>query len=176
MKDSQRKRVDGLSEELSSEEEEVEIAGQPRDLLIPNTQTKPASGLRKRLQNATDSAASTKHQVRTADFAQSTCVSVVHVVASYFCCVPQQVHDDGSTTITTASPPDMKPGKASEESRPASDSDDMLWEEFLQGSDSASSVSSESGDEGLHSHNHTLPPPTVLSSDDDKTFSQVSFM
>lgn len=172
LKDSPRKHVDGLSEELSSEEEEVEL-GQPRDRLIPNNQTKRASGLRKRHQNATESAASTQHQVRSVDFAQLTCVSVVHVVSSYFL---QQVHNDGSTTITPGSPPDMKPGQASEESRPASDSDDMLWEEFLQGSDSASSVSSESGDEGLHRHNHTLTPPTVLSSDDDKAFSQVSVM
>lgn len=80
---------------------------------------------------------------------------------------PQQEHHDGATT-----PPEMNPTQPSEDSRPASDSDDMLWEEFLQGSDSASSASSESGDEGLHSHNHTLPPPTV-SSDEDKDFSQV---
>lgn len=82
---------------------------------------------------------------------------------------PQQEHHNDATT-----PPDAKPTEPSEDSRPASDSDDMLWEEFLQGSDSASSASSESGDEGLHGHNHTLPPPTVLSSDEDKDFSQVS--
>ncbi|KAB5536898.1 hypothetical protein PHYPO_G00112610 [Pangasianodon hypophthalmus] len=148
---SPRKRVDGPSEELSSEEEEVEVAGQPRDRLIPNQQTKPAPGLRKRLQNATESVATTKHQF-------------VHG--------PQQAHDDGVTMIATATPPEVKPAQPSEDSRPASDSDDMLWEEFLEGSDSASSASNDSGDEGLHPHNHTLPPPTVLSSDEDKAFSQ----
>lgn len=63
-----RKRADGLSEELSSDEEEAEVAGHPRDRLVPNHQTKPAPGLRKRLQNATESAAATKHQVRSTAF------------------------------------------------------------------------------------------------------------
>ncbi|XP_060766879.1 putative homeodomain transcription factor 1 isoform X2 [Neoarius graeffei] len=139
-RNSLRKSVNGLSEELSSEEEEVEVTAQPRDRLLPNQQTKPAPGLRKRLQNATETAATTKE------------------------------HHDGATT-----PPEMNPTQPSEDSRPASDSDDMLWEEFLQGSDSASSASSESGDEGLHSHNHTLPPPTVVSSDENKDFSQHQF-
>ncbi|XP_017305703.1 putative homeodomain transcription factor 1 isoform X1 [Ictalurus punctatus] len=146
---SQRKHVDGLSEELSSEEEEVEVAGQPRDRLLLNQHTTPAPGLRKRLQNAKESAATTKHQ---------------------------QKHDDGATVIATATPPEVKPAQPAEDSRPASDSDDMLWEEFLQASDSASSASNESRDEGLHNpHNHTLSPPTVLSSDDDKAFSQQQF-
>lgn len=86
----------------------------------------------------------------------------------------QPEHGDGATTISTATPSEVKPVQPSEDSRPASDSDDMLWEEFLQGSDSASSASNESGDEGLYSHDHALPPPTVLSSDEDKAFSQVS--
>lgn len=68
VQDSTRKRVDGLSEELSSEEEEVEVAGQSGDRLIPGQQTKPAPGLRKRLQSATKSATSTKHQVRSTEF------------------------------------------------------------------------------------------------------------
>lgn len=68
MQNSQRKHVDGLSEELSSEEEEVEVAGQLRDRLLLNQHTTPAPGLRKRLQNAKESAATTKHQVRSADF------------------------------------------------------------------------------------------------------------
>ncbi|KAK3512905.1 hypothetical protein QTP70_028987 [Hemibagrus guttatus] len=142
---SLRKCADGLSEELSSDEEE---AGHLRNRLVPNHQTKPAPGLRKRLQNATESAATTKHQ---------------------------QQHDEGATTIATATPPEVKPSQPSEDSRPASDSDDVLWEEFLQGSDSASSASSQSGDEGLHSHDHNLPPVIVFSSDEDKTFSQHQF-
>lgn len=57
--------MDGRSEEFSSEEEEVEVAGQPTDRLGPSQQTTLAPGLRKRLQNATKSAATTKHQVRS---------------------------------------------------------------------------------------------------------------
>ncbi|KAM9444373.1 putative homeodomain transcription factor 1 isoform 1-T3 [Clarias gariepinus] len=141
-RNSQRKSVDGRSEEFSSEEEEVEVAGQPTDRLGPSQQTTLAPRLRKRLQNATKSAATTKHQ---------------------------RAPDDG---IATATPQVVKQAQPSEDSRPASDSDDMLWEEFLQGSDTASSASSESGDEGLQSHNHTVPPPVVLSSDEDQAFSQ----
>ncbi|XP_027032153.1 putative homeodomain transcription factor 1 isoform X1 [Tachysurus fulvidraco] len=150
-RNSMRKSVDGLSEELSSDEEEAEVAGKLRDGLIPkqsSKQIKPAPGLRKRLQNATESSANTKHQ---------------------------QQHDEGATTIATATPPELKTAQNSEDSRPASDSDDVLWEEFLEGSDSASSVSSQSGDDGLHSVNLTLPPPKVLSSDEDKAFSQHQF-
>ncbi|XP_058229701.1 putative homeodomain transcription factor 1 isoform X2 [Hemibagrus wyckioides] len=146
-RNSLRKHADGLSEELSSDEEEAEVAGHPRDRLVPNHQTKPAPGLRKRLQNATESAAATKHQQ----------------------------YAEGATTVATATPPEVNPAQPSEDSRPVSDSDDVLWEEFLQGSDSASSASSQSGDEGLHSLDHTLPPTIVLSSDEDKAFSQHQF-
>lgn len=59
----------------------------------------------------------------------------------------------------------------SQDSRPASDSDDMLWEDLLQGPDSASSPSSDSEDEGPHCYKCTLPVPTVLSSDEG-AFSQ----
>ncbi|TSY83930.1 6-phosphofructo-2-kinase/fructose-2,6-bisphosphatase 2 [Bagarius yarrelli] len=142
-----KKDVDGLSEELSSEEEEAEEAIQPGDGLLSNQQFKPACGLRKRFQNGAESTAAAKHK---------------------------QHHDD-VTTITTATPPKATPAQPSEDSRPASDSDDMLWEEFLEGSDSASSVSSQSGDDGLQSHNHTLLPPAALSSDEDKALSQHQF-
>uniref|UniRef100_A0AAY4E8X3 PHTF1/2 N-terminal domain-containing protein n=1 Tax=Denticeps clupeoides TaxID=299321 RepID=A0AAY4E8X3_9TELE len=59
----------------------------------------------------------------------------------------------------------------SESSRPASDTDDMLWEELLQGPDSASSGSTDS-EEGSHAHSQPLLQPAVLTSDDE-TFPQV---
>lgn len=68
--------MNGLSEELSSEEEEAEVAGQPRDRPIPKQQTKPAPGLRKRPQNTTKSAAITKHQVRSTVVKMIVCVCV----------------------------------------------------------------------------------------------------
>uniref|UniRef100_A0A8B9RK06 Putative homeodomain transcription factor 1 n=1 Tax=Astyanax mexicanus TaxID=7994 RepID=A0A8B9RK06_ASTMX len=80
----------------------------------------------------------------------------------------KEADDSGTAAITAATPSEVEHLQPSEDSRPASDSDDMLWEELLQDPDSASSVSSDSGEEELHCHNHTLPPPTVLTSDDEE--------
>uniref|UniRef100_A0A674F2P3 Putative homeodomain transcription factor 1 n=1 Tax=Salmo trutta TaxID=8032 RepID=A0A674F2P3_SALTR len=52
-----------------------------------------------------------------------------------------------------------------EGSRPASDTDDTMWEDLLQGPDSASTGSSDS--EGRYCPGLTLPPSTTLSSDDE---------
>ncbi|KAI9549007.1 hypothetical protein NQZ68_003541 [Dissostichus eleginoides] len=52
-------------------------------------------------------------------------------------------------------------------SRPASDTDDTLWEELLQGPDSASTGSSDSEVNGRYNAGLTLPPTTTLSSDDE---------
>ncbi|MFT7814124.1 putative homeodomain transcription factor 1 isoform X5 [Arapaima gigas] len=49
--------------------------------------------------------------------------------------------------------------------RPASDTDDTLWEELLQGPDSASSRTSDS--EGETRQCHSLPLPTMLTSEDE---------
>lgn len=59
--------------------------------------------------------------------------------------------------------------RPSEGSRPASDTDDMLWEELLQDSDSASTGSSDIGQEEPYSQSHSLPVPTIaLTSDEDE--------
>lgn len=60
--------------------------------------------------------------------------------------------------------------RPSESSRPASDTDDTMWEELLQGPDSASSGSSDSDEETRPSH--VMPVPIVLTSEDD-SFQQV---
>lgn len=52
-------------------------------------------------------------------------------------------------------------------SHPASDTDDTLWEELLQGPDSASTASSDSEGNGMYSTGIALPQTTTLSSDDD---------
>uniref|UniRef100_A0A667WRM9 Putative homeodomain transcription factor 1 n=1 Tax=Myripristis murdjan TaxID=586833 RepID=A0A667WRM9_9TELE len=52
-------------------------------------------------------------------------------------------------------------------SRPASDTDDTMWEELLQGPDSASTGSTDSEGEGRYSAGVTLPQATTLSSDDE---------
>lgn len=51
-------------------------------------------------------------------------------------------------------------------SRPASDTDDAMWEELLQGPDSASSESSDSEGNGRYA-GMTLPQTTSLSTDDE---------
>ncbi|KAJ8360398.1 hypothetical protein SKAU_G00169230 [Synaphobranchus kaupii] len=55
--------------------------------------------------------------------------------------------------------------RPSECARPASDTDDTLWEELLQGPDSASTASSDS--EGGGPHCHGLAPPNTLTSEDE---------
>ena len=52
-------------------------------------------------------------------------------------------------------------------SRPASDTDDTLWEELLQGPDSASTASSDSEANGRYNAGMPLPQTTTLSSDDE---------
>lgn len=52
-------------------------------------------------------------------------------------------------------------------SRPASDTDDTLWEELLQGPDSASTGSSDSEANGRYNAGMALPQTTTLSSDDE---------
>lgn len=52
-------------------------------------------------------------------------------------------------------------------SRPASDTDDTLWEELLQGPDSASTASSDSEANGRYNTGMPLPQTTTLSSDDE---------
>lgn len=52
-------------------------------------------------------------------------------------------------------------------SRPASDTDDAMWEELLQGPDSASSESSDSEGNGRYAAGMTLPQTTSLSTDDE---------
>ncbi|XP_058486981.1 putative homeodomain transcription factor 1 [Solea solea] len=52
-------------------------------------------------------------------------------------------------------------------SRPASDTDDTLWEELLQGPDTASTGSSDSDGDGRFTSGLALPQTTTLSSDDD---------
>uniref|UniRef100_A0A4W5LHG1 Putative homeodomain transcription factor 1 n=1 Tax=Hucho hucho TaxID=62062 RepID=A0A4W5LHG1_9TELE len=54
-----------------------------------------------------------------------------------------------------------------ESSHPASDTDDTMWEELLQGPDTASTGSSDSEGDGRYGPGLTLPPSITLSSDDE---------
>uniref|UniRef100_A0A4W5LGH7 Putative homeodomain transcription factor 1 n=1 Tax=Hucho hucho TaxID=62062 RepID=A0A4W5LGH7_9TELE len=57
-----------------------------------------------------------------------------------------------------------------ESSHPASDTDDTMWEELLQGPDTASTGSSDSEGDGRYGPGLTLPPSITLSSDDENLF------
>lgn len=75
---------------------------------------------------------------------------------------------------TPAMSPEVELLRPSQGSRPASDTDDMLWEELLHDPDSVSTGSSDSGEEEHHSHSHSLPLPTItLTSDEDEALPQV---
>ncbi|XP_041944130.1 putative homeodomain transcription factor 1 isoform X1 [Alosa sapidissima] len=148
-----RKSKYGPSEEISSDEEEkegCEVAAhfhQPaRDRPATALGPKPASILRKRIRSPAKSPSPPRLQ-------------------------PQ---DEGKTVtmVTGVKPRDVEHLITSVGSQAASDTDDMLWEELLQGPDSASSGSSDSEEDGRHAHSH-LPPANGLSSDEE-TFPQVT--
>ncbi|KAG7249686.1 hypothetical protein CRUP_004296, partial [Coryphaenoides rupestris] len=65
----------------------------------------------------------------------------------------------------------LRPGS---DSRLASDTDDTMWEELLQGPDSASSGTSDSEGEGRHNVGVVFPPTSsaALSSDDENNMQQ----
>uniref|UniRef100_A0A8C1QKL8 Putative homeodomain transcription factor 1 n=2 Tax=Cyprinus carpio TaxID=7962 RepID=A0A8C1QKL8_CYPCA len=73
----------------------------------------------------------------------------------------KRLKNNGRPTDGPALPREVKLLQPSEGSRPASDTDDMLWEELLHDPDSASTGSSESGEEEPHGHNHSLPLPNI---------------
>ncbi|NP_001107901.1 putative homeodomain transcription factor 1 isoform X2 [Danio rerio] len=133
----------GASEDLSSEEEEEEAeeAELQKERLFSSAPPKYASALRNRLHNVP------KNNVQ-----------------------PQaQGESNGMPTEIPGLPREVEHLRPSEGSHPASDTDDMLWEELLQDSDSASTGSSEIGEDEPHSQSHSLPVPTIaLTSDEDE--------
>ncbi|KAI2659331.1 Protein PHTF1 [Labeo rohita] len=129
---SPRRPLYGASEDLSSEEEADEAELQ-KERLFSSAPPKYARALRNRLHNVPKKN------------------------------LPSQIQGDGNGE--PADPPmlprEVELLRPSEGSRPASDTDDMLWEELLQDPDSASTGSSESEEEEPHSHNHSIPLPNI---------------
>ncbi|XP_029359061.1 putative homeodomain transcription factor 1 [Echeneis naucrates] len=74
---------------------------------------------------------------------------------------------EGSGASLKVKPRELERLRPSVGSRPASDTDDTLWEELLQGSDSASTGSSDSEGNGRCNTGSPLPQATTLSSDDE---------
>ncbi|XP_068451982.1 putative homeodomain transcription factor 1 isoform X2 [Clinocottus analis] len=149
-----RKSGFGASDELSSEEEE-EV--QPVEVILPKSHQErlsasaPTSSVRKRSQTS-----SSKPQVRP----------------------PVRPQEAASVKVKPREVDRLRPSVGS---RPASDTDDTLWEELLQGPDSASTGSSDSESAGRYNAGLALPQTTTLSSDDESlqqgiTGSQMSWL
>ncbi|XP_013988992.1 protein PHTF1 [Salmo salar] len=77
---------------------------------------------------------------------------------------PPEEESSGGAKDTKVNPREVEHLRT-EGSRPASDTDDTMWEDLLQGPDSATTGSSDS--EGRYCPGLTLPPSTTLSSDDE---------
>ncbi|XP_034725925.1 putative homeodomain transcription factor 1 isoform X2 [Etheostoma cragini] len=88
---------------------------------------------------------------------------------------------EGSGASIKVKPQAVERLRPSVGSHPASDTDDTLWEELLQGPDSASTGSSDSDSNGRYNAGISLPQTTTLSSDDESmpqgiTGSQLSWL
>ncbi|XP_032369854.1 putative homeodomain transcription factor 1 isoform X2 [Etheostoma spectabile] len=88
---------------------------------------------------------------------------------------------EGSGASIKVKPQAVERLRPSVGSHPASDTDDTLWEELLQGPDSASTGSSDSDSNGRYNAGISLPQTTALSSDDESipqgiTGSQLSWL
>lgn len=74
---------------------------------------------------------------------------------------------EGSGASIKVKPREVERLRPSVGSRPNSDTDDTMWEELLQGPDSASTGSSDSEANGRYNASSALPQTTTLSSDDE---------
>ncbi|XP_070814358.1 putative homeodomain transcription factor 1 [Chaetodon trifascialis] len=74
---------------------------------------------------------------------------------------------EGSGAYIKMKPREVERLRPSVSSRPASDTDDTMWEELLQGPDTASTGSSDSEGNGRYTAGMALPQTTTLSSDDE---------
>lgn len=74
---------------------------------------------------------------------------------------------EGSAAFAKVKPREVERLRPSVGSRPASDTDDTMWEELLQGPDSASTGSSDSEANGRFNGGMTLPQNNMMSSDDE---------
>ncbi|XP_034440604.1 putative homeodomain transcription factor 1 [Hippoglossus hippoglossus] len=88
---------------------------------------------------------------------------------------------EGTGASKKAKPREVERLRPSVGSRPASDTDDTMWEELLQDPDSATTGSSDSEGNGRYNAGLALPQTTTLSSDDENlqqgiTGSQLSWL
>ncbi|XP_036957529.1 putative homeodomain transcription factor 1 [Acanthopagrus latus] len=74
---------------------------------------------------------------------------------------------EGSGPSIKAKPREVERLRPNVNPRPASDTDDTMWEELLQGPDTASTGSSDSEGNGRYNAGMAIPQTTTLSSDDE---------
>ncbi|XP_034548683.1 putative homeodomain transcription factor 1 isoform X2 [Notolabrus celidotus] len=74
---------------------------------------------------------------------------------------------EGSASFVKVKPREVERLRPSVSSRPASDTDDTMWEELLQGPDSASTGSSDSEGNGRYNASMPLPQSNTMSSDEE---------
>ncbi|XP_035517590.1 putative homeodomain transcription factor 1 [Morone saxatilis] len=138
-----RKSGFGASDELSSEEEE---GLQPVEVIrpIPNPE---------RLLPATRPSSAPVSSVRKRNLKSNP--------------KPTLRPQEGAGASIKVKPREVDRLRPNVSSRPASDTDDTMWEELLQGPDSASTASSDSEGNGRYNAGMVLPQATTLSSDDE---------
>uniref|UniRef100_A0A674F0U3 Putative homeodomain transcription factor 1 n=1 Tax=Salmo trutta TaxID=8032 RepID=A0A674F0U3_SALTR len=142
---NQKKSGFGASDELSSEDDKE--AKPPTSVAGPT----PTTVLRKRHLHSFSNPSPPEVNLKT-----------VRVLWSFL--LFAQEESSGGAKDTKVNPREVEHLRT-EGSRPASDTDDTMWEDLLQGPDSASTGSSDS--EGRYCPGLTLPPSTTLSSDDE---------
>ncbi|XP_044023964.1 putative homeodomain transcription factor 1 [Siniperca chuatsi] len=140
---NKRKSGFGASDELSSEEEE---GVQPVEVIrsVPHQERHPAM-----------------------TWPTSAPVSSVRKRSLKSNPKPTLRPQEGSGASIKVKPREVERLRPSVASRPASDTDDTMWEELLQGPDSASTASSDSEGNGRYNAGIALPQTTTLSSDDE---------
>ncbi|GAA6216837.1 putative homeodomain transcription factor 1 isoform X2 [Lates japonicus] len=140
---NKRKSGFGASDELSSEEEEG-IQSVEKILPPPHQERHPATTL----PPSTLTSSVRKRNVKSNP-------------------KPSVRPQEGSGASIKVKPREVERLRPSVGSRPASDTDDTMWEELLQGPDSASTGSSDSEGNGRYNAGLALPQNTTLSSDDE---------
>ncbi|XP_071388100.1 putative homeodomain transcription factor 1 [Centroberyx affinis] len=140
-RNNKRKSGFGASDELSSEEEEeghsVEV--------IPHQERHPASTW------LTSAPVLRKRSLKS--FSKPT--------------LRPQEGSGATVRDAKVKPRELERLRPSGDSRPASDTDDTMWEELLQGPDSVSTGSTDSEGEGRYNAGMTLPQAATPSSDDE---------
>jgi len=177
-----RKSGFGASDELSSEEEE---GVQPVEAILPKSHQErlpastwpasaPMSSVRKRSQkcNPKPPVRAQVNLVVTQDTKDGVACSSYGTSGPEGCGTTSFVTSKQEGASVKETPTALDRLRPSEGSRPASDTDDTLWEELLQGPDSASTGSSDSESNARFTAAGMALPATATMSSDDESLQQ----